>query len=103
MPTNIYTYRWQQERKRFLAMRPLCRRCEHKGKVEIATVVDHIIPHGGDPKLFWDRSNWQPLCKRCHDGAKQQQEKIGYVKDIGLDGFPTDPGHPFNKTSLRGG
>ena len=22
---------------------------------------------GGDPKLFWDRSNWRALCKRCHD------------------------------------
>nr|WP_292832122.1 HNH endonuclease signature motif containing protein [Mesorhizobium sp.] len=18
-------------------------------------------------RLFWDRSNWQPLCKPCHD------------------------------------
>lgn len=32
-----------------------------------ATVVDHIIPHKGDQYLFWDRSNWQPLCKLCHD------------------------------------
>ena len=30
-------------------------------------VIDHIIPHRGDPILFWDRSNWQPLCKDCHD------------------------------------
>jgi 5-methylcytosine-specific restriction protein A len=21
-----------------------------------ATVVDHIVPHRGDPKLFWDRN-----------------------------------------------
>ena len=32
-----------------------------------ATVVDHIIPHKGDQKLFWDTRNWQPLCKPCHD------------------------------------
>ena len=32
-----------------------------------ATVVDHIVPHRGDPKLFWDPDNWQTLCKRCHD------------------------------------
>ena len=31
------------------------------------TVVDHIVPHRGDQKLFWDKSNWQPLCKACHD------------------------------------
>ena len=32
-----------------------------------ATVVDHVIPHRGDRKLFWDEQNWQPLCKECHD------------------------------------
>ena len=30
-------------------------------------VVDHIIPHRGDQKLFWDQNNWQSLCKSCHD------------------------------------
>jgi len=30
-------------------------------------VVDHIQPHRGDQLLFWDRTNWQTLCKRCHD------------------------------------
>ena len=32
-----------------------------------ATVVDHIKPHRGDQKLFWDQNNWQPLCKEHHD------------------------------------
>ena len=31
------------------------------------TVVDHIVPHRGDARLFWDEDNWQPLCKSCHD------------------------------------
>jgi 5-methylcytosine-specific restriction protein A len=36
--------------------------------VKAATVVDHIIPHQGDMTLFWDAdSNWQSLCKTCHD------------------------------------
>ncbi|MEO4040348.1 HNH endonuclease signature motif containing protein [Hoeflea sp. CAU 1731] len=39
-----------------------------------AKVVDHIIPHKGDRKLFWDRSNWQPLCTPCHSSKKQRQE-----------------------------
>ena len=38
-----------------------------EGKYVKATVVDHIIPHRGDQKLFWDRGNWQALCKRHHD------------------------------------
>ena len=38
-----------------------------EGKLTPATVVDHIVPHRGDPRLFWDEKNWQPLCKECHD------------------------------------
>ena len=30
-------------------------------------LLDHIIPHRGDQKLFWDEGNWQALCKACHD------------------------------------
>jgi hypothetical protein len=41
--------------------------CEAEGKLTPATVVDHIVPHRGDRRLFWDKTNWQPLCKRCHD------------------------------------
>jgi 5-methylcytosine-specific restriction protein A len=32
-----------------------------------ATIIDHIIPHRGDKRLFWDRTNWQPICQACHD------------------------------------
>ena len=38
-----------------------------KGVLTPATVVDHIVPHRGDHRLFWDEQNWQPLCKACHD------------------------------------
>ena len=62
-----YTYKWQQASKSFLASHPLCVRCEAMGLITEAAVVDHIKPHRGDKRLFWDRSNWQPLCKRCHD------------------------------------
>ena len=46
---------------------PLCVECQRNGRYIAATVVDHIQPHRGDTKLFWDESNWQPLCKACHD------------------------------------
>ena len=39
----------------------------HPGVVTPAAVVDHVLPHRGDWSLFWDESNWQPLCKPCHD------------------------------------
>lgn len=62
-----YGYAWQQARKRFLEQYPMCRECVREGFVEAATVVDHIEPHRGNKKLFWDEHNWQPLCKRHHD------------------------------------
>ena len=62
-----YGRKWQRARKYYLARHPLCVECTKEDRVRAATVVDHIIPHRGDRKLFWDVSNWQPLCKRHHD------------------------------------
>ena len=36
-------------------------------RVTQATVVDHIVPHRGDMRLFWDTKNWQAMAKSCHD------------------------------------
>ena len=58
---------WRKARKPFLARNPLCNACMKQGVLTPATIVDHITPHRGDPRLFWDETNWQPLCKRCHD------------------------------------
>lgn len=61
-----------------------------------ATVVDHITPHRGDPILFWDSKNWQPLCKDCHDRFKQREEKSGRASAAcTVDGMPIDPRHPW--------
>lgn len=76
-----YSSKWQSARKRFLANHPLCKECEREGKLTQATVVDHIKPHRGDEKLFWDVSNWQPLCKKCHDKktrTKDQHQAYSY-------------------------
>lgn len=70
---------------------PLCVMCQAEGRIEAATVVDHIKPHRGDQALFWDRDNWQSLCKRHHDSDKQMLEKSGRVRaQIGLDGWPVN-------------
>jgi len=37
------------------------------GRLNAATVVDHIVPHKGDAVLFWKQSNWQALCRDCHN------------------------------------
>ena len=62
-----YGYRWQKYRARYLAAHPLCVACEIDGRVTAATVVDHIKPHRGDPKLMWNPANHQGLCKPHHD------------------------------------
>ncbi|MCH7379340.1 MULTISPECIES: HNH endonuclease [Acinetobacter] len=69
-----YGYRWQKARERFLRSNPLCVYCKAKGQVEVATVVDHIIPHRGDQEIFWDESQWQSLCASCHSSVKQKEE-----------------------------
>jgi 5-methylcytosine-specific restriction protein A len=62
-----YGRRWQAARARYLRKHPLCITCGKAGYIIPATVVDHIIPHRGDNRLFWDECNWQSLCKSCHD------------------------------------
>ena len=65
-----YGYKWQVASKGFLRTHPLCQ-CpdcdEGRKRVTVATIVDHIIPHRGDMKLFWNRNNWQAMSKPCHD------------------------------------
>ena len=70
-----YGSAWQKARKRFLQMHPLCVRCMEEGKYVKATVVDHVKPHRGDPMLFWDEGNWQPLCKPCHDRKTMTEDR----------------------------
>lgn len=91
-----YDGRWDKARLVFLAEHPLCAMCMREGRITAAAVVDHIIPHRGDQALFWDRSNWQPLCKAHHDGAKQREEARGYVPGCDESGRPLDPAHPWN-------
>lgn len=70
-----YGYRWQKARAAFLADNPLCVMCSQPDRPVAATVVDHIKPHKGNDALFWDESNWQALCSRCHSSTKQRIER----------------------------
>ena len=70
-----YNSAWRKARKAYLRAHPLCVRCMAVGKYTKATVVDHIIPHRGDKQLFWNQSNWQSLCKPCHDRKTWTEDK----------------------------
>ena len=73
-----YGSRWQRARRVYLAEHPWCvlvrddRPCG-----EPSTVVDHIVPHRGDPVLFWDETNWQATCKPCHDAKTPTETDWG--------------------------
>ena len=64
-----YDARWRRARKIFLNDHPLCIKC---GRT--ASVVDHIKAHKGDKVLFWDISNWQAMCKLCHDAKTARED-----------------------------
>lgn len=66
-----YDSKWRRESKQWLLIDPAKedkpknrKPCAHCGVS--SELVDHIVPHKGDMKLFWRRSNWQPLCTTCH-------------------------------------
>lgn len=59
--SRLYTRKWHKVARGFLARHPVCAVCGAP-----ATEVDHIVPHRGDPAVFWDAKNWQPLCHQCH-------------------------------------
>jgi 5-methylcytosine-specific restriction endonuclease McrA len=65
------------------------------GKATEATVADHIIPHKGDLKLFWE-GRLQSLCKPCHDRVKKLEEGGRGVIGGDIQGNPVDPCHHWN-------
>lgn len=106
-----YTSAWQRARDGYLRSHPLCVEHEKRGQLAQAEVVDHIkaprlkqAKESGDPKrieealsLFWDRKNWQALCKLCHDSIKQRFEKSGRVTGCDANGRPLDPRHHWSR------
>ena len=96
--------RWrgpQGVRTQQLAKQPLCEMCLKQGRTTAATVCDHIDPKTKRSEATFFDGPFQSLCDalpwRCHSSRKQQQEASGYHTEVGADGLPTDPMHPFNR------
>jgi 5-methylcytosine-specific restriction protein A len=96
------TARWRRVRKTQFGKQPLCERCEAKGFRIVATICDHDDPATKLSAETFFAGPFSSLCKPCHDGPKQSQERggndagqIGYSKEVGVDGLPVDPRHPF--------
>ena len=71
---------WQALRRKVLSNTPLCERCSTDDSPTIATDVDHVQPHKGDTKLFYNSNNLQALCHRCHS-YKTNKEMKGVIED----------------------
>lgn len=95
-----YTKTWRGIRARQLAKTPWCEPCKRLGKSRPATVANHKTPHRGDRHLFFHGAV-ESACKNCHDQAIQREEREGFSREIGDDGWPTDPRHPFNAGKSR--
>ena len=91
---------WVKIRTAYINEYPLCRVCELKGSVTLATEVDHITPIRIDMNLSLEWDNLQSLCHRCHS------KKTAAVDDrllkgleprswmgAGADGIPLDSPH----------
>ena len=72
-----YDTTWEKFSRQYRSDHPLCVRCLGFRRTEPAAVVDHIRPHRGNMALFWDVSNLQSLCARCHN-HKTHSEDRGY-------------------------
>jgi hypothetical protein len=60
-----------------------CTGCKRVVTPSSQAVVDHKVPHRGDPRLFWDHANLQCLCKPCHDSVKQREEASATARGTG--------------------
>jgi 5-methylcytosine-specific restriction protein A len=60
------------------------------GRVEPATVVDHIVPHNGNHVLFWRQDNWQPCCDWHHNAVKKKLELLFKDKQVDITDLRLD-------------
>lgn len=69
------TKEWKADRKAHLAANPLCVECMKEGRVEAATVSDHVIQveAGGD---MWNWLNRQSLCASHHNRKSARERTI---------------------------
>lgn len=69
-----YSAHWRQLRRDFLKKFPFCFVCGGR-----ATIADHIVPHRGNPDLFYNEDNLQPMCQSCH--SKKTLRENGFFSD----------------------
>lgn len=96
-----YGPEWRRRRAAFLEANPYCVEPRGNGKRcgAPSTVCDHVVPlslGGAD-----DESNWQALCKPCHDGPKQRRDKRGWGTCVECGFQRADANGPHASTCSR--
>ena len=76
---------WGQRAERQLDDRPLCAWCLAQGRITVAVAVAYA-----DREL-------ESLCGDCFDHKANPPAELGYAPDVGLDGYPLDSRHPWNR------
>ena len=75
-------------RARHFRWNPLCVLCDARGRVRLATELDHILPlHKGGAE---HDSNRQGLCAECHAAKTRQDKGQKERPEYGPDGYPTE-------------
>lgn len=89
---------WHRIRQKRLMLEPECRICVRQRKFDPTfrpdptwrPIVDHIVPHRGDPTLFFNLENTATLCNHHHNSTKQAIENRGLIPVTGVDGWPIE-------------
>lgn len=96
------TARWQRIRKAQLSAFPLCQTCERQGRITPATVCNHLNKAAKATVDGFFAGPFSSECKTCHDGPIQRDERradagLAPTAQIGEDGWPVSPGHPWSR------
>lgn len=92
-----YTRQWERVRAAWLRAHPLCERCQARGQIVAAVLVHHRQPGAAQAG---DHSDLESLCQPCHEAEHaadrwRPRDHGPALRGPGLDGYPTDPRHPW--------
>lgn len=100
---SIYhTPKWKSLRRQALRRDNFqCVACSACLKGKGKSRVDHILTVQDRPDLAFTLSNLRCLCPSCDNKRHAEKSMKGPdIRQVGSDGFPMSPDHPWNKTGI---
>lgn len=81
-------YGWMKKREAVLRLSPICYICKAKGKLTLATEVDHVIAliNGGTN----DMENLKGACQPCHQEKTRLDMGWKQKPEIDVTGWPVE-------------